>query len=571
MMSLFDFAKVPFSRHQRFTTISMMPESGGQACYLRYVAGGDTRESLGKLCKIEFFDLAGKKLSTAYELAPHCLTATLSHSGKDVGKARFAIGQGEELYLSVENAEVRFSLEGSRYDYAYKNPQGAHCVVAAGENLRLTPQVKHGEVAVSGEWRRDHAENVAIRFLGQSVEGRILLHQRLCPDTVFHAFDDVCAMAREEFDAWHGKPRHADEAAVLASYILWANTVPAGGKLSVPAIYMSKNHMINIWAWDNAFSAIGVAARHPQLAFDQFAAIFDHQDESGLLPDFVNDQGALFAFTKPPVHGWAIEHITHWVGDVFSKTQLRYLRKKLELQLDYWLAHTRASENELPSYAHGNDSGWDNASFFANGGPVIGPDLPTFLALTARSIAKICRLEGDENRAVHFDQVKGHLIDMLVDQLWLNGAFIAKKSDGSAVPENSKSLIRYMPMLLGDDLPQDIAQALVSDFVRSDMLTAWGPATESPSSDFYEADGYWRGPIWAPTTLLIFDGLMRQGATEEGLEVAERFKNLCEKSGMAENFDALSGAGLRDPAFAWTSAVYLRFCAILASQNGSSI
>jgi hypothetical protein len=35
---------------------------------------------------------------------------------------------------------------------------------------------------------------------------------------------------------------------------------------------------------------------------------------------------------------------------------------------------------------------------------------------------------------------------------------------------------------------------------------------------------------------------------------------------MAENFDALTGAGLRDRAFAWTSAVYLVFSAWLTAQ-----
>ncbi len=77
------------------------------------------------------------------------------------------------------------------------------------------------------------------------------------------------------------------------------------------------------------------------------------------------------------------------------------------------------------------------------------------------------------------------------------------------------------------------------------------------------------GPIWAPTTLLIYDGLVAQRATELANKVARSFVNLCRYSGMSENFDALSGAGLRDPAFAWTSAVYLRFQDILDNQSGS--
>jgi len=34
---------------------------------------------------------------------------------------------------------------------------------------------------------------------------------------------------------------------------------------------------------------------------------------------------------------------------------------------------------------------------------------------------------------------------------------------------------------------------------------------------------------------------------------------LYEENGMAENFDAKKGKGLVDPAFAWTSSVYLHY------------
>ena len=54
------------------------------------------------------------------------------------------------------------------------------------------------------------------------------------------------------------------------------------------------------------------------------------------------------------------------------------------------------------------------------------------------------------------------------------------------------------------------------------------------------------------------------GDSENPADIARRFCRLCETSGMAENFDALTGAGLRDRAFAWTSAVYLIFSAWLA-------
>ena len=90
-------------------------------------------------------------------------------------------------------------------------------------------------------------------------------------------------------------------------------------------------------------------------------------------------------------------------------------------------------------------------------------------------------------------------------------------------------------------------------------LTRWGLATENPQSPRYIADGYWRGPIWAPPTLLICDGLKRMGEDELAQEIAFKFCELVAQGGMAENFDALSGKPLRDRAYTWTAAAYLVF------------
>jgi glycogen debranching enzyme len=88
-------------------------------------------------------------------------------------------------------------------------------------------------------------------------------------------------------------------------------------------------------------------------------------------------------------------------------------------------------------------------------------------------------------------------------------------------------------------------------------LTQWGPATEPVTSAEYESDGYWRGPIWAPSTVLIEDGLRRAGHDTLADRVSAGFRAACERSGFAENFDAVTGDGLRDRAYTWTASSYL--------------
>jgi glycogen debranching enzyme len=116
-----------------------------------------------------------------------------------------------------------------------------------------------------------------------------------------------------------------------------------------------------------------------------------------------------------------------------------------------------------------------------------------------------------------------------------------------------------MPIVLGDLLPAQIHTALADRI--SLHLTPYGLATELPTSPHYEADGYWRGPIWAPATVLIEDGLRRAGHTHLANEISRRFRSLCEASGFAENFDALTGAGQRDRAYTWTASAYLTLAA----------
>ena len=89
------------------------------------------------------------------------------------------------------------------------------------------------------------------------------------------------------------------------------------------------------------------------------------------------------------------------------------------------------------------------------------------------------------------------------------------------------------------------------------FLTDYGLATESISSSHYRDNGYWKGPIWAPTMLIFIDGLRRCGENAHAKTLAHRFIKCMEIGGMAENFDPLTGEGLVDPGFAWTSSVYL--------------
>ncbi len=122
----------------------------------------------------------------------------------------------------------------------------------------------------------------------------------------------------------------------------------------------------------------------------------------------------------------------------------------------------------------------------------------------------------------------------------------------------SDSLLPYVSIVLGKELPDEVLKWIVSELKQpGPFLTPYGLATEKTTSPYYEPAGYWRGPVWAPSTMLIVDGLGRIGETGLAREIAQRFCQTAASHGMAENFDALTGEALEDPAFTWTSSVYM--------------
>lgn len=368
-------------------------------------------------------------------------------------------------------------------------------------------------------------------------------------------FDEVRDAAAATFAAFVETvaPWRSPETPVaeLAAYVLWSATVDPAGFLARPAVLMSKHWMDKVWSWDHCFNAIALAAGQPELAWDQFQLPFDHQDGSGALPDSVAHSEILYNYVKPPIHGWALRCLLERLPE---RPDLASTYDRLARWTDFWLTHRRAPGHDLPHYQHGNDSGWDNATTFDGARVIETADLAAFLILQLRQLARLATELHRPGDALRWTTDADRIRAAMLDRLWTDGRFAARSA---ATGESwiSGSLLDLMPIALGAELPADVCAALASRIETH--LTAHGLATERVDSPEYAGDGYWRGPIWAPSTVLIEDGLRRAGNTALADEISHRFRALCEKSGFAENFDAETGTGLRDRAYTWTAGSYL--------------
>jgi hypothetical protein len=70
--------------------------------------------------------------------------------------------------------------------------------------------------------------------------------------------------------------------------------------------------------------------------------------------------------------------------------------------------------------------------------------------------------------------------------------------------------------------------------------------------------------------MILATGLDEMGEHSLADLLKERFCLMAQKTGMAENFDAMTGDALRDPAYTWTSSVFLVFAHELAQRGEAS-
>ncbi|GAA1034098.1 trehalase family glycosidase [Virgisporangium ochraceum] len=478
-------------------------------------------------------------------------------------------GRGLGMAVSAA-ASTQTPFDGT---YLYRDPvDGAYVFTHYGTGRRYRVTVLSGEVDATGLEALGTAERVVVVAGTRPWELAVEEYDGARPP--YRAdlpFDRVVQAVADEFDAfvdavapWRTA---GTSAAGLAAYVLWSATVAPAGFLRRPAVLMSKHWMDKVWSWDHCFNALALADGRPDLAWHQFRLVFDHQDPAGAVPDSITHSEVLYNFVKPPVHGWALRRLRRQLPAV-DTDELRTTYTSLARWTGFWLSHRRAPGEVLPHYTHGNDSGWDNATTFDAHRVVQSADLAAFLVLQLRELADLATALGLADEASHWTVTADRVRAAMLETLWTGDRFAARRP-GTTTTWTGESLLDCMAIALGDELPPAVSDALAAR-IRT-HLTAFGPATQHPDSPRYEPDGYWRGPIWAPSTLLVEDGLRRAGHVRLADDISDRFRALCERSGFAENFDALTGAGLRDRAYTWTASVYLVLAADHVRRSATDV
>ncbi|WP_037680145.1 amylo-alpha-1,6-glucosidase [Streptomyces griseus] len=569
----FSLHDIPFSTHGSWFDISPVLAEKTYADDLHLVSHQNGMHPVLRLVPLD--PTTGERAETHTVATPSLLTWTQGHGHIDLAYETPDTVRLRGTGLGLRITAAAAALTPFTGTYSFRDPvDGAYVFTSYETGRRYRVTVLSGSVAdaTGGQALGGADRGLTLGADGDGTWEAAVeeIDSARRPYRARATFDEVVAAAERSFAAFAGMVAPwrspGTPAAELAAYVLWSATVNPAGLVTRPAVLMSKHWMDKVWSWDHCFNALALAPGAPSLARDQFSLPFDHQDESGALPDSVTHSEVLYNFVKPPIHGWTLSHLRRRLSEPLSSTELTEIYDRLTRWTDFWLTVRRAPDATLPHYQHGNDSGWDNATTFDPERVVVTADLAAFLVLQLHELAALATELGRADDARRWQRTAEATQAAMLDELWTGERFVARGADSGDM-WGSSSLLDLMPITLGEHLPESVATTLATRIEAH--LTPYGLATELPQSPHYRPDGYWRGPIWAPATVLVEDGLRRAGHQRLADEVSARFRHLCETHGFAENFDALTGTGLRDRAYTWTAAAYLLLAEAHALRSAS--
>ncbi|HIU16094.1 MAG TPA: hypothetical protein IAC49_06490 [Candidatus Ventricola intestinavium] len=525
----------------------------GEGVYLRQLYGAGRRSCLKFTLRREEGEIAA---------LPSATPGAFTLAGES-GRLRMTFDGVHRLQAESAGCSVRLQMAPVMYEYAARLDSRRFLFNSSASRIQFLITVWEGEGVLTAPYGEAGCTSMTLDVLADDASGRALFTLE-----DFEAVAPACEAGRPDFDACASRlaaafdrfaapfpslPEPFQAAREEALYTLFSCIVEPRGHLTRRAVLMSKNWMPNVWTWDSVINSMALLLGDPILAKEQFFASLDHQTPEGLLPDYINPAEVMWNFTKPPIHGIAA---LHGMMDAFTPAELAEAYEKMQRQTDYWLAYMDSDHDGIPQYNHGNDCGWDNCTPFRVGPPVEGPDLCAYIILQLYALEQMAVRLGRSERDWRAEA--SELLRRLLSHSYDGKAFHVYQSGTHREFTGGDSLYPFMPLVLGRYLPPEIFAHLTQELKEPGrFLTPVGLASESLKSPFYEEDSYWRGPVWPSVMMLLIQGIADGGDTAFSRDLAARFCRCILKNGFAENFQATTGKGLRDPAHTWTAAAFL--------------
>ncbi len=231
-----------------------------------------------------------------------------------------------------------------------------------------------------------------------------------------------------------------------------------------------------------------------------------------------------------------------------------------------WFSYD-SDHNGLPEWnsadAAGTDNQWSRAGALSSF-QVEGVDLASYLIRELRAMAVIATALGNKADATAFNQHGDEVVKQINSTFWdeKRGMYFDRNvKTGQLV--NVLSATSFTPLYAGATTPER-AKRMIHDHLLNpaEFWLAYPVASYAKTEpDYYQGthnECNWRGPTWAPTNYMIFQGLQAYGFHTEARELARRLFTMAvlKNPVLREYYNAETGDGLGQTRFWGFTALY---------------
>ena len=383
------------------------------------------------------------------------------------------------------------------------------------------------------------------------------------------------------------RPEFQDEAhqrmAIKCLQTLNNNWRSAAGFLEHDGLFPSYNYewFNGFWSWDSWKHAVAIAKYDETLAKNQIRAMYDFQDEMGMIADCVYRDTIIenhnWRDTKPPLSGWSIWEVYQQSQD---KAFLKEMLPKLEKYHQWWYEYRDLDQNGWCEYGSTDgsliaakwESGMDNAVRFdqtkmiengKQGGSMNreSVDLNAYLCEEKRYLSLITKELSLSAKSDQYQEEYSKLKENIQTAFWNEEmGWFCDLSLETKEPLQIYGAEGWIPLWTNLAKPEQAA-AVAQTMLDTTKFATYIPfptlAADHPK--FKPNRGYWRGPVWLDQAYFAITALRNYGYDDEALQFSknlfDRLEGLKNADGpIRENYHPHTGEGMESKHFSWSAA-----------------